>query len=163
MRLNIEQLVRRWGTGGSALVVRANRSFCTRSICTCRQFPVVVDRRRHSKPFISICNQAKVSLHKCQTLTRLFVFGNCAQNLFIICLFCGISRCGLSTLTQFCATFCYSSKPIIHKGGPPWLCLYAAKANQSVDKFDEHLRRLFRSSSVCLFCSGNVCSHRTVC
>ena len=114
-------------------------------------------------PFISICNQAKVSLRKCQTLTWLFVFGNCAQNLFIICLFCGISRCGLSTLTQFCATFCYSSKPIIHKGGPPWLCLYPAKANQSVDKFDEHLRRLFRSSSVCLFCSGNVCSHRTVC
>ena len=81
-------------------MVRANRSFCTRSICTCRQFPVVVDRRRHSKPFISICNQAKVSLRKCQTLTRLFVCGNYAQNLFIICLFCGISRCGLLTQTH---------------------------------------------------------------
>ena len=51
-------------------------------------------------PFISICNQAKVSLRKCQTLTRLFVCGNYAQNLFIICLFCGISRCGLLTQTH---------------------------------------------------------------
>ena len=151
------------GTGGSALVVRANRSLCTRSIGTCRQFPVVVDRRRHSKPFISICNQAKVSLRKCQTLTRLFVRKLRAEFIHYLLVLRHQSVRPAHTDTQFCATFCYSSKPIIHKGGPPWLCLYAAKANQSVDKFDEHLRRLFRSSSVCLFCSGNVCSHRTVC